>query len=351
MFRIMLLLAVTNIFLSNTKAQVVIKVVAQDSISSINSVEEPPMAPIPSISDFFISEGFALSWRLPALQLPEPLLYESIAFKVKRFSKLKTFELILSDFHTLEKTLPWYETYPELKELKKHRLIYEGNNASEDFNLLDSIAAETRKERRDLFEFKRRKNIRYNPRRFKPIAHPVISEFYLQENKASDNFLLTLVYKGEEFSFPVGLLLESTSAKKIQRTYGKFYREYTQSLEARRLSRKETEEAHSAYLEPFPLLPLSADFLTDKGETVIPTLIHIVDFTADTVYIYNSMELAFFDTKGQSAIVIVDSENRVGMLEISEFPKFQTIGWRRQLTFDMKPNSEETLAELLNKHP
>ncbi|GEM_PF-5839964 len=371
MFRITFLGILCCIANLEVLSQITIKVVAVDSSEIVT--ESPEV--IPQVLD---SAGFNLilcgSTERARPRL-EQMYFDNVAFIVKRYSKLKTFEIIVQKNSSHEKRIKWYKGHQELKHLRKHRWIYEGDSVVQTFELLDSLTKNYLP--KAIISRNRTTGTFNNLKEYRSTFSPYITNFYLEENKVSDNFLLNIELRGgQKLQIPVGILTEGTNAKRIQKLYMNFYDSYRKDLNERNEEWKRTDEEYREYLKefesdgwtktevnnpsnfrtPFGMmrgrrlsnkLPVIADYLTTDNKPIKPLTIYVVDFTLNSVYVFTDIRSVYYFNSNNTAIMVEDQDKNLGILNTSEFKETEVRKEKRQLRFDMKFSADLLLNDLL----
>lgn len=386
MYRSILLFLVGLVMFLSAAGQdiqpVTIRVVSADTTSTVESEASLPLPDLTTNLSIVIGEF---------IQKPrfESIYTEKVFFKVKRYSKLKTFEIILQDYVTHQGSEQWFLKHEELKNLKKQRWIYEGTQKTKDFELLDSLSKLALNSIGRGQELRRPNGVRYSPRRFSSAARTVISDFYLEPNPDADNFLLHVVNDEDTIRIPVAMLLETTNAKKIQRSYGFFYSKYKTALDKRMEEWREIKDEYAAYSEDYqnstwtqqelagvsnyrprlvrsigsfigrfgtimsPLINspggervLFADYYTEEGDSLTPSSVYVLDYTLNTVYVFDRIrDVCYFPTS-QFAVIVFDDQDQMGILKSSELKKARETRDKKQLVFDMAHPADLSFAEI-----
>lgn len=191
------------------------------------------------------------TWYLPSKEV--------MLFRIRRYPKLNSFVIQVNNrkghnrYHA-------DKIYSEAKYLSTKELIYEGQYVERDYeileNILDSVRDRYRHNRRDNSYPISKRDIREGPE--------LISDFYLKSNPEADNFILTIVYRGEILEFPVAIHSTRSNPKVVQKEYRKFYSRYAASFKERS---RNWEVADSSF-EAFRLENLNIRWSALRAEAI-----------------------------------------------------------------------------------
>jgi len=372
--RFTLTLVLFCIFHFGTLSQITMKVVSPATTEkNVDSFDLPIV-----IEELLDSAGFSVMPGGTRSQLPlRQIFYDNIFFSVKRYSKLKTFEIIIHKNYSNFSRNNWHKKHSEIKHLKKHRWIYEGDSISQNYALLDSISDQCWYTQRLPVNFRKRSRRRGFPGTYLASPSPYLRDFYLEENTDSDNFILNIeLFSGEKIQIPLGILTESTNAKKIQQLYSGFYKLYNRDLKKRKNSWSTIEESYAEYLEDYlengwteeeikrssfnnrgalsflrtqsqRTRPLIANYFKSDSLGLKPSTIYVVNYTYKTVYVFSDILSAFYFHLNNTAIMVIDENNQLGVLNKSDFQTSQVKAKKRSLYFEMNYSANEFLYDLI----
>lgn len=166
------------------------------------------------------------SWFSAQLASFGPKYKEILKFKVRPHKKLNSFKINFFENGRIDKDREG-QYFNEKGFLEKYTFVYEGNKKNEDFNRLVKMIEDIDE------QFHLKKNRKYRPLRKIHDSLRIINDLVISANALSDNFVLSLSYAGEKFSFPVSIETKSYKPKAIQKEYSKFYSKYKKELNKR----------------------------------------------------------------------------------------------------------------------
>ena len=166
---------------------------------------------------------------------------EVMTFSVKRYPKLNSFVISVDKRKPRGRNFE-DKNYPEAPLLDDYDLLYEGQNAVADLRLLQTVI-DTLDEHYNLSS----KNSHY-PVHVNSMytGAEILTDFYLKENPESDNFILTIIFKGEIIEMPVALNTKRNNPKALQKQYSKFYSRYYKTQQKRVVSWNESDSIYES---------------------------------------------------------------------------------------------------------
>lgn len=175
----------------------------------------------------------------------------------------------------------------------------------------------------------------------------MIYDIQLEPNLDSDNFLLTFKFGEQELTVPVGILLETNSAKRIQKTYSNFYSNYAKKLDSRKEEWSTMEEEYEEYLNTFQIRPLRADYITKNSDSMQINKIYVVDLTFRVVYPFSVPEDVYYLTTSVTSVIISDENGKMSAVTSEEFLNAEEVNRRKQLVFDLTEYEGMSLGEII----
>lgn len=341
------------------------------------------------------NQMFMLETRRNAKTKLPNLYTEKVFFKVKKYSKLKSFKISLLDYTTIVEKEDLCKQYPEYNLLRKYEWLYEGSEMNSTFKMLDSLSRVIRKSYRG-FEEKDNKKRSYSPKRYSIDGSTIIEDIYLKANPDADNFLLIIIVLGNEITLPVSILTNDTKAKKIKKMYSEFYINYSETYQQRRETWNLQEKSYKIRVDDYnnnewseqelargtkykrkysdrpirsftignigitnidmtiplnntknPRLPLIADYYEKTtNQAIQPTNIYVLDYSANSVYSSTQIRDSYYYPASKSAIIVKFNNNKLGLLSSKEFEKTMISGEKRQLYFTIYNSSDISLKDL-----
>ncbi len=318
---------------------------------------------------------------------PPPIYYDLVNYKVKKNKKLKSFQMTFEKLPVYSHNRDVRKTFAQLNTLRKYIWIYDGDEVESTLHRMDSLADFLKSAYN---KYRDRGQFLSDYKYYKKDCPLFIRNIELEPNTENDNYTLTMAMFDDTISLQVYPKVNSTYPETEQRRNKQIYKAYNNAMkrngkswaredkkynkllanyESRLQNENRYTEQNRASLESeilvsrsFSLMSfgvyncdqirrmqqparLLAKLIDEDNNVVNPFTVYVVDKSSTSVMTFQGQKRAYYDAKGNNAIMLVLKDDKVGLIDAKSFTTAMKKG-EKEIKIKTFSNKDLTIGQL-----